>query len=118
MHIWVIVNKTVNFSAAWKAAVIVPIFKASEPTDVANYRPISILPVASKIAEKVVIEQLTDFLNSGQALLHPMQFGFRKNYSTEMATCYFTYFTGSAVGAFDTVNHNVLLSQLSNFLFF
>ena len=43
-----------------------------------NYRPISILPVASKIAEKVVTEQLIDFLNSGQALFHPMQFGFRK----------------------------------------
>lgn len=76
------------FPAAWKNAVLVPIFKAGEPTDVANYRPISILPVALKIAEKVVTEELTDFLNSGQ-ILHPMQFGFRKNYLTEMATCYF-----------------------------
>lgn len=89
------------------------------------------MPVASKIAEKVVTEQLTDFLNSGQALLHPMQFGFRKNHSTEMATCYFLkkikskLDSGSAVGAvfldlkkaFDTVNHNVLLSKLSNFNF-
>ena len=40
------------FPAAWKVAVVVPIFKAGEPTDVANYRPISILPVASKIAEE------------------------------------------------------------------
>lgn len=67
------------FPNAWKNAVLVPIFKAGEPTDVANYRPISILPVASKIAEKVVTEQLTDFLNTGQTL-HPMQFGFRKKY--------------------------------------
>lgn len=34
-------------------------------------------------------EQLTDFLNSGQAVLHPMQFGFRKIHSTKMAACYF-----------------------------
>lgn len=57
---------------------MVPIFKAGEPTDIANYRPISILPVASKIVEKVITELLTDFLNSERGLLHPMQFGFRK----------------------------------------
>ena len=58
-----------------------------------------------------------------------MQFGFRKNHSTEMATCYLfekikkNIDSGSAVGAvfldlskaFDTVNHSVLLSKVSNF---
>ena len=50
-----------TFPNAWKSAVVVPIFKTGEPTEVNNYRPISILPVVSKIAEKVVAEQLTAF---------------------------------------------------------
>ena len=37
--------------------------------------------------EKVVTEQLVDFLNTGHVSLHPMQFGFRKHHSTETAIC-------------------------------
>ena len=37
--------------SAWKLAVVTPIFKSGEISDMANYRPISILPVVSKIAE-------------------------------------------------------------------
>ena len=130
LHVWLICHLNSQPSPnAWKSAVVVPIFKTGEPTEVKNYKPISILPVVSKIAEKVVAEELTAFLNSGQDSLHPMQFGFRKNHSTEMATCYLfekiktNIDSGSAVGAvfldlskaFDTVNHSVLLSKVSNF---
>ncbi len=44
-----------------------------------NYRPISILPVMSKVAEKWVAEQIIKFLDNSAFSLHPMQFGFRKN---------------------------------------
>ena len=65
-----------------------PIFNAGEPTDVANYRLISILPITSKIIEKVVTVQRVDFLNIGHVSLHPMQFTFRKYHSTETTNCY------------------------------
>ena len=119
------------FPSTWKTAVVTPIFKAGDPTIVANYRPISILPVVSKVAEKWVAQQLTTHLNIGQTPLHPLQFGFRSNHSTETANCYFLeglksgLDKGGIVGAvfldlkkaFDTVNHQVLLSKLSFFNF-
>lgn len=52
-----------------------------------NYCPISFLPVLSKVLEKVVAEQVVEYLETNQ-LLHPKQFGFRPKYSTETAnTC-------------------------------
>ena len=77
------------FPNIWKTAVVTPIFKAGDQTNVANYRPISILPVVSKVAEKWVAQQLTAHLNIGHTPLHPLQFGFRSNHSTETANCYF-----------------------------
>lgn len=54
-----------------------------------NYRPISILPILSKLIDKkVVAAQLADHLEAYQ-LLHPQQFGFRAGYSTEIANCCF-----------------------------
>ena len=105
------------------------IYKASEPTDVANYKPFRILPIALKIIKKVVTEQLVDFLNTGHISLHPMQFGFSKHYLTETVNCSLIEQMKSKLdrggvvgavflylhGAFDTVNYNALLFQLSCF---
>ena len=68
--------------SVWKVAVVTPIFKSGIKSDISNYRPISILPIVSKIAEKWVTH-----LNKYRLLLHPMQFGFRVHHSTEMALC-------------------------------
>ena len=47
-----------------KNAKVVPLFKKGNRSDVGNYRPVSILPVLSKILEKVVHSQLECYLNS------------------------------------------------------
>ena len=49
-----------------------------------NYRPVSVLPVLSKILEKAVHRQFIDFLESNN-LLSESQFGFRKRRSTKLA---------------------------------
>ncbi len=78
------------FPCAWKTSVIVPIFKSGDPHSASNYIPISILPIVSKVAEKLMAAQITNYLNNSYFALYPMQFGFSANYSTEMANCYFT----------------------------
>ena len=65
--------RTCKFPSDWKKAVIIPIFKAGSLDSMCNYRPISILPILSKVLEKVVAAQLIDHLESNQ-LLHPQQF--------------------------------------------
>ncbi len=123
--------KNCYFPGAWKQAIVTPVFKSGDRHDASNYRPISILPVLSKVTEKVAIKQLTAFLSTSNFGLHPMQFGFRPNHSTETATLHLVeqiksqIDKGGVIGAvfldlrraFDTVNHNVLISKLSKFNF-
>ena len=49
-----------------------------------NYRPVSILPIFSKVLEKLINNRLFSFLNKNK-FLYKYQFGFRKGYSTNMA---------------------------------
>lgn len=49
-----------------------------------NYRPISILPVISKIYEKILYEQLIEYLDT-ENILSDHQFGFRRQHSTASA---------------------------------
>ena len=37
---------------------ITPVFKKLDPSDKANYRPVSILPLVSKVFEKIMYDQL------------------------------------------------------------
>ena len=48
--------------------------------DVGNYRPVSILPIMSKVFEKVIINQISPYFDS---IFHPCVSGFRKGYSCE-----------------------------------
>ena len=111
-----------------KIARVVPVFKSGLLTSVSNYRGISILPIFSKIFEKVVHKQLSAFFVSSD-LLNPNQFGFRQNRSTTDAITDMTQYIydnldcGNIVisffldfcKAFDTVNHRILLDKLKSY---
>ena len=90
-----------------------------------NYRPVSVLPVFSKILERLIYNRLLSFINKHN-ILYKYQFGFRKGHSTNMALILLVDKIMSAVDngdfvigvfldlskAFDTVNHQILLSKL------
>ena len=74
-----------KFPERLKIAKVIAIHKKDETNVFNNYRPISLLPVLSKIYEKVVFTQLYQYLTTHN-LLFDSQHGFRENYSTETAT--------------------------------
>ena len=53
---------TNTFARAWKTAEITPILKCGNPDVLSNYRPISLLPIVSKITERLVHGQLMEYL--------------------------------------------------------
>ena len=113
------------FPSKWKEAKVTPLHKNGPAEDVNNYRPISILPVLSKVLEKHVYDCLSDFLNEFK-LLHKTQSGFRSQHSCETALTHMidswlnAIDNGQMIGvvlvdfkkAFDLVDHQILLSKL------
>ncbi|CAK1589714.1 unnamed protein product [Parnassius mnemosyne] len=73
-----------KFPQAWKSAHIIPLPKKSNPVNLSDFRPISILPFLSKVLEKLICQQLTLFLNKHN-LLNSLQSGFRPGHSTATA---------------------------------
>ncbi|KAK2577593.1 hypothetical protein KPH14_012704, partial [Odynerus spinipes] len=80
-----IVNATIklsHFPSHWKTGNVVAIHKPGKiSTDPSSYRPISLLPTMSKIAEKVILKRLDEF-ESKQKIIINQQFGFRQKHST------------------------------------
>ena len=66
----------------WKKARVTTIFKKGKKSDPGNYRPISILPVLSKVLERLVHTQLYEYFSNNN-FLTSCQSGFRKGHSTE-----------------------------------
>jgi hypothetical protein len=79
-----IINKCIRnayFPKLWKIARVSPIPKVENPTSNDQLRPISILPVLSKVFEKLVAGQMSEFAERA-ALLPDRISGFRKGHST------------------------------------
>jgi hypothetical protein len=73
------------FPERLKYAVISPLHKKGDVLDIANYRPIFLLPEFSKILEKAMHSKLNQHLQTNNVLATE-QYGFRKGSSTEQAT--------------------------------
>ena len=116
---------TMEFPNAWKLAKVIPLLKKDDPLNPKNYRPVALLPVMSKILERVVFKQVVQYVENN-GLLHPSHHGSRAKHSTGTALIemYDTWIDSIEQGkmagvmmidlsaAFDLVDHSILLKKL------
>ena len=113
------------FPPELKLAKVVPIFKSDDSSKITNYRSISVLSFFSKVFERVMYNNITDFIDSLN-IIYKYQFGFRHKYSTQQAIITLVNKITSSLDtsdldigvildlkkAFDTVDHKILLDKM------
>ena len=73
-----------TFPSIWKKSHVIPLPKVKNCTELSHFRSINILPALSKALEKLVNWQLSSYLQRN-ALIDPLQSGFRQRHSTTTA---------------------------------
>jgi hypothetical protein len=113
---------TNSFPLVWKLAKVIPCPKTKDSEEPRNTRPISLLPIMSKVCERAALSQLTSFLEENN-IISEFQCGNRKQHSTETALLYFTdellknmdnknisiVILLDMSKAFDSIKHDILL---------
>ena len=114
-----------TFPSLMKIAKVVPIFKKGDKQMVSNYRPVSLLPLFSKLLEKLFSVRLLDYIKKND-ILYRGQYGFREKCSTQDAITDLVENITRAIDnneftigifidlskAFDTIDHQLLLRKL------
>ena len=116
------------FPNDWKITNVIPLKKVGDHTDVNNLRPVSLLPLPGKLAERLMHTHISDFVETN-GLISSKQVGFLKGRSTISTVAELTddiflglnnkvYTLASFIDlkkAFDTINQKILLQKLPFF---
>ena len=108
-----------------KIAKLKPQYKKGSRTEPKNFRPISLLPLLSKLIEKTIRDQVQNYYNENN-IFFSFQSGFREKHSTDTCLTYLHdkilkgFDEGLLTGmiaidlqkAFDTTDHEILLSKM------
>lgn len=119
---------TCNIPLDWKIARVIPIHKSGDRNSAANYRPISLTSIPSKILEQIIFTNVIRHLESNN-LLNVNQHRFRKNLSYETQLLEFIHHINMNTErktqtdaifldfskAFNRVPHSRLITKLSIF---
>ena len=120
--------KSSLFLSCLKTADIMPIYKKGKRDLKDNYRPVSILPVLSKLYERSMFKQISEFFEN---IFSKNQYGFRKGHSTQQCLLAMlekwkrSVDSGKAFGAlltdlskaFDCLDHELLIAKLNAYGF-
>lgn len=126
VHIFNLAIESATFPDGMKRARVSVLFKNGDINNVSNYRPISVLPIFSKVLEKIIAARLTKFLDKHNVITNS-QFGFRKGRSTEAALLSLKESIVQSIDsqkfalglfidfskAFDCLSHDILAYKLS-----
>ena len=82
----------------WKHANVMPLFKKGDASELNNYRPVSLLPCASKILERIVFKNVYNYLRDNH-ILSPHQSGFQSGDSTVNQLAYLYHVFSKALDA-------------------
>ena len=122
-------QRTGIFPESAKLAKVIPVYKNKGDKHIfGNYRPVALLPIFSKIMERLIYDKVFDFLVRCD-ILFESQYGFRSGHNTTHATLNFVNVIEDAIEsnnyaigvfcdlskAFDTLNHEILLTKLQHY---
>ena len=83
-HIINLSIKNSTFPSDWKVAKSIPVHKKDDILNPQNFRPVAILPRASKNLERIIFNQIISFMDEN-SLFHPNHHGYRSGHSTATA---------------------------------
>lgn len=129
----VIINKIME-NGVWPTCfgegIIKPLYKSGDPSEIINYRPITLISSVAKIAEKIIKTRIMHFLKK-HSVISDKQYGFMEARSTEDAIACLTEYVYKGIDrnkptvcmfvdlakAFDTVSHKILLEKIEKYGF-